>query len=167
MRGGISVGPLFHKSKQNLIVGPSFIEAYLLESKHSIVPRVIIDNKIKNYFHMTSEQILTALNTKFTTYYYHGNLIRHTPPNSPLHINEFDLIIDYVSPILGRFNNGFEWEPTNFLKHLCIALERRVAFKKYCWLGKFSVEVFGKDKQRLQSAAFEYLEKIESVLKND
>lgn len=42
-RGGVSFGKLCHED--NLVYGPALIEAYLIESKYAIYPRVVIDNK--------------------------------------------------------------------------------------------------------------------------
>jgi hypothetical protein len=44
MRGGISVGQLFHDTKY--IFGPAFIEAYDIESKIAKFPRIICDDSI-------------------------------------------------------------------------------------------------------------------------
>lgn len=45
LRGGIAVGSLYHQG--SLVFGPGLNEAYRLESKHAIYPRVIIANSLK------------------------------------------------------------------------------------------------------------------------
>lgn len=46
MRGGITVGPLCHED--NIVYGPAMVEAYELESKLAVYPRIIIkDEAIK------------------------------------------------------------------------------------------------------------------------
>ncbi len=46
MRGGISCGDAYYNKDQNQIVGPAYINAYLLEENMAIYPRVIVDSKI-------------------------------------------------------------------------------------------------------------------------
>lgn len=45
VRGGISIGKMFHKS--NIFFGPAFLEAYNLESEIAIYPRVILSDVLK------------------------------------------------------------------------------------------------------------------------
>lgn len=44
LRGGITIGDIIHNEK--MIVGPAMIDAYTLESKCAINPRIIIDSKV-------------------------------------------------------------------------------------------------------------------------
>jgi hypothetical protein len=44
IRGGVTIGPLYHK--EAISFGPAFINAYHLESKKAIYPRIIIDPRI-------------------------------------------------------------------------------------------------------------------------
>lgn len=68
LRGGITVGDLYHRS--GVVYGPAMNEAYKLESKNAIYPRVVVDEKIleegaKNGFHSPKEEldyILSLLN---------------------------------------------------------------------------------------------------------
>ena len=46
MRGAISSGDTYFDSIKGQIVGPAYINAYLLENKSAVSPRVIIDSKI-------------------------------------------------------------------------------------------------------------------------
>ncbi|PGZ00158.1 hypothetical protein COE30_26035 [Bacillus cereus] len=46
IRGSIVIGNIKHKNEMNLLFGPALIDAYELESKHSIYPRFILDEKI-------------------------------------------------------------------------------------------------------------------------
>jgi len=48
LRGAVTYGDVYISSDENQIVGSGFIEAYLLEEKVAINPRVIIDNKLIN-----------------------------------------------------------------------------------------------------------------------
>lgn len=44
LRGGITVGDIIHNEK--MIVGPAMIDAYTLESKKALNPRIIIDSNV-------------------------------------------------------------------------------------------------------------------------
>lgn len=44
VRGGITVGPLFHRT--GTVFGPAMVKAYLLESKVAKHPRIIVDAKV-------------------------------------------------------------------------------------------------------------------------
>lgn len=46
VRGGVSIGKMFHKS--NMFFGPAFLESYELESEIAIYPRVILSNDVAN-----------------------------------------------------------------------------------------------------------------------
>lgn len=48
LRGGITVGDIIHNEK--MIVGPAMIDAYTLESKCAITPRIIIDSQVVPLF---------------------------------------------------------------------------------------------------------------------
>lgn len=46
VRGSLVIGNIKYKNEMNLLFGPALIDAYELESKHSIYPRFILDEKI-------------------------------------------------------------------------------------------------------------------------
>ncbi len=46
IRGGIAIGKIYHK--RNVLFGPALLEAYGLESKYAIYPRVILSKGIEN-----------------------------------------------------------------------------------------------------------------------
>jgi hypothetical protein len=58
LRGAISSGEAYFDSKKNQIVGPAYINAYLLEERLAINPRVILDNKLINELKLDSAQML-------------------------------------------------------------------------------------------------------------
>lgn len=60
LRGGITVGDLYHRS--GVVYGPAMNEAYKLESKNAIYPRVVVDENtlvegVKNGFHSPKEEL--------------------------------------------------------------------------------------------------------------
>lgn len=58
LRGAISSGEAFFSSSDSQVVGPAYINAYLLEKRHAIHPRVILDNKIINKLGLDSSDTL-------------------------------------------------------------------------------------------------------------
>jgi len=63
LRGGISSGETYIDSDEKQIVGAGYINAYLLEEKHAMVPRVIIDNKIVYELGLEScDQLISKIN---------------------------------------------------------------------------------------------------------
>lgn len=48
VRGGICIGKLYHKDA--VIFGPALIKAYKLESRDAVFPRVIIDEKVIDFY---------------------------------------------------------------------------------------------------------------------
>lgn len=58
LRGAISSGEAYFSSKENQVVGPAYINAYLLEERIAINPRVVLDNKLINELGLISAQML-------------------------------------------------------------------------------------------------------------
>jgi len=46
LRGAITIGKVISKDKAKFIIGPAFIEAFLLQEKDAIYPRIIISNSL-------------------------------------------------------------------------------------------------------------------------
>ncbi len=166
MRGGVSVGPFFHNSAKNILVGPAFLDAYKLETCMSVMPRVIIDNKVKEYYGLDSEAIVKNSNSEFVDYIYAGALIKRIDATSSLHLNKFDLMIDYVSPIFGRAKRGFAGDPQNFFNHLSDALSKGVKVEKYVWLAKWGIEAFEGQDDDLKGKYEAEAKKVRDLLKN-
>lgn len=140
MRGGISVGKMVHDSKRNLIVGPAYIQAYLLESKKCIVPRVIIGEEVVEFYGKDFDQMKETLNNEFTHFYYQGNLINRHPNNNPLWVGNSEIFVDFASTFIGRERSGFRGIVRRFLQHIEKALNDGVAVEKYEWLARYAME---------------------------
>ncbi|PDZ55088.1 hypothetical protein CON15_23105 [Bacillus cereus] len=58
MRGGLAVGLLCHND--NIVYGPAMVEAYELESKLAIYPRVVVkENDLKYIFELCEKNLMT------------------------------------------------------------------------------------------------------------
>jgi hypothetical protein len=44
LRGGATVGPLYHEG--GVVLGPAMVEAYELESRHAMYPRIVVSRKL-------------------------------------------------------------------------------------------------------------------------
>lgn len=58
LRGAISSGKAYFNATDSQVVGPAYINAYLLEERLAINPRVILDNKLINELGLDSAQML-------------------------------------------------------------------------------------------------------------
>lgn len=58
LRGAISSGKAYFNSNDSQVVGPAYINAYLLEERIAINPRVVIDNKLIKELKLDSAQEL-------------------------------------------------------------------------------------------------------------
>jgi hypothetical protein len=80
IRGGITIGLLFHKENGPLF-GPAMNRAYFLESKEAINPRVLIDHEcLSNYLKAETFEPLISLVDKDEKYFYLSlaTAFRHT-----------------------------------------------------------------------------------------
>lgn len=159
MRGGVTVGDVLHDSTRNLIIGPAFIEAYLLEQKKCIYPRVILDNKIKQFYNMSSDQIVTTINSEFMHFYYQSDLVTSVGSE-----DQFDLMIEYVGLVLGRYKNGFKNTPLKYLSRLKTSLEQGIAFDKYKWLASYTLQTFQKEFETLDETSKKHLSDISLLI---
>ena len=61
VRGGIARGQLVHD--RTMVVGPAMVEAYHLESKHAIFPRIIIEKELKEQIDANVEEYIKTHTT--------------------------------------------------------------------------------------------------------
>jgi len=140
MRGGISVGKMIHDSQKNLIVGPAYIQAYLLEAKKCIVPRVVIGDEVLKFYNKDFEQMKDILNDDFTQFYYQGNLINNHSSNHPLWVGKPELFVDFASLFFKREETGFKNDAKQFLENIEKALLVGIEYDKYEWLAKYALD---------------------------
>ena len=93
MRGGISVGQLFHDSKY--IFGPAFIEAYDIESKIAKFPRIICNDSL-----VLLSQKGKALHSARQDLEIFTHIVRQD--------NDKFWYIDYIGNIESLFDTGYE-----------------------------------------------------------
>ncbi|MCF5844419.1 hypothetical protein [Aeromonas veronii] len=114
LRGAISSGDTFFDAIKGQIVGPAYINAYLLEEESAIFPRVILDGKIiKELNFSNASDFISRMNKDdegglrysnwaspiiFNWNYPNGKTVEHIEQDLPL-------FIDYLSPIATSNNN--------------------------------------------------------------
>ena len=90
-RGGACYNDLYYEKDRNVIFGPAVNQAYLLESKHAVVPRILLsdelardilefDNKLKN------ENPLSVQN---------GNILMQDPTDNKYFINYLNMFYQH------------------------------------------------------------------------
>mgnify|MGYP000389169951 CR=1 FL=1 len=177
-RGGISYGGVKFEPENNLLFGPGYIEAYLLESKLAKYPRTIVDMKVVRSFGFeTPQQFVNEINRRDTggiTYTnWNADIIfdwnRHTDARSGF-VKDYPLFLDWTSNVLKNcLIAGADVEIDNLLiclkKHI---VKRNDAFDKIRWLidyliVKISGTVFNEAESKEQH---DHLMAYEEALKN-
>ncbi len=92
LRGGISSGDAYFDGSKSQIVGQAFINAYQLERRIAVYPRVVLDNRlIAELNFSTAEEMISAINKNVLF-----------PWSSSNHVANFKkdvaLFIDYLAP---------------------------------------------------------------------
>ncbi len=102
IRGGISSGKVHFDTNKNQVVGPAFINAYLLEEELAKVPRVIVDNKIINELNLTSADNLIEKMyiTKKVGHDFLGKKILYKWENDSTLQKDIPLFIDYATMVV-------------------------------------------------------------------
>lgn len=128
VRGAISISDLF--INENVVLGPALIEAYQLESKYAIYPRIII-----------SDSVAKVIETHFT-YYAEPD----TSPQNKILLKDIDgkIFLNYLFALF--FDNGFtesevvselELHRESILQNLKIYKNNFKVFDKYSWSANY------------------------------
>ena len=119
LRGAITSGDTYFDASKGQVVGPAYINAFLLEQNLAISPRVIVDTRMINEFGFRSAADFTGHINDYdndsnvsggvnysnwgTTILFNWNYPDGKPVN---HIdNDIPLFIDYLSPVIENDNN--------------------------------------------------------------
>ena len=165
IRGAVSSGDTYFNTSNNQIVGPAYINAYLLEESLAIYPRVIIDNKIiKELDFVSSSDLIDNINKKnegYLDFNNCGKTILYDWENSQIE-KDIPLFIDYLSYCvhykinLNTFNLGVK---------ILDNIERNIynstsLYKKFKWVSNyFNSIIENKDEVNLKV----HLERIKNL----
>lgn len=153
-RGGVTYGDVFYEKKRSLFFGPAINDAYLLECKKALYPRILVDKVIVEYINQLEQDLLTnAINSnlpKFMIDNYklvNGEIIKKDKDNL-YHLNYFnklnqghyssenDSLINSIKNIISTSINDIKNElETTTDEHLINELNRII--QKYNWLEEF------------------------------
>ena len=154
-RGAITFGKLIHT--ENMVFGPALVEAYSLESKAAIYPRVLIESQIidiakKNHaFHHSG----------FTELEYVNEMISKDSDDY-LFVDYFSKSISHITEI-----NGFNFSQSDYIEKLkdIIELGLNASLKnkeihiKYSWMRNKFNKMINKIKQNMDKIENEKVKK--------
>lgn len=109
LRGAITSGETYFDSQKSQVVGPAYINAFVLEQSLAVSPRVIIDSRIINEFEFTSaSEFISEINLSDEGRLEYSNWGSRVlfewnyPDGKPVEFikNDISLFIDYLSPII-------------------------------------------------------------------
>ncbi|MGL5213653.1 MAG: hypothetical protein ACRC8R_00735 [Aeromonas hydrophila] len=144
LRGAICCGDTYFSSAENQIVGPAYINAYLLEEQLAVNPRVILDSKlIPKMGYSTASKLINDINKSDQGGLGYSNwgsrvLFEWTDPCGGLvtEINQdLPLFIDYLSPLIEAHSRN---EIDKVLKHIQTNMysDSRI-YSKYRWVADY------------------------------
>lgn len=140
VRGAISSGDAYFNPINNQIVGPAYINSYMLESNLANSPRVILDSKIIDELNFpSSAEFIDDINKSEEggpSYDNWGNSILfrwNFPDGKPVTTieNDVPLFIDYLSPIVENGDN----ELIQLIENLENVIYKETnVYKKFRWV---------------------------------
>jgi hypothetical protein len=153
LRGAISSGDTYFDSVRGQIVGPAYINSYLLEKNTAIWPRVVLDSKIIEELKFKSaSQFIDAMNQAdngglhFSNW---GSTILFDwcyPDGQPVTLIDQDvaLFIDYLSPIVEKNNKDLLKIVKNIERNL---YKHTGIYKKFRWLADYLKSICEKERK--------------------
>jgi hypothetical protein len=151
LRGAICSGFNYFNAERSQVVGPAFINAYILEDKSAINPRVIIDSQIINDFTFSNAtDFIDAMNKSEEGGLKYSNwgsniLFNWSHPNGePVNTIDQDvpLFIDYLSPLAEENGNKLIQIVENLEKNLYQSVS---SYKKYRWVADYLRSIFKRE----------------------
>ncbi|POZ54017.1 hypothetical protein [Methylovulum psychrotolerans] len=109
LRGAISSGKAYFNAEKSQVVGPAYINAYLLEERLAINPRVILDNKLISALKFKSAgELINTINN-------------HGLSNSEYNLQERDILFDWTG--VGQPIEGLNKDVALFINYLSYAFQ--------------------------------------------
>jgi hypothetical protein len=163
LRGAVSSGEAYLSREKNQVVGPAYIDAYLLEEHLAKYPRVILDNKIiKDLNADTSKMLVDLINypSKGTEYDVQGNnvLFNWTHLDGMVRSelkNDVPLFIDYLAFSLQNYKK---------LNQIVDNIEKNiyadnVIYEKFRWVTDYLIDIISHQKGYLGISQIDSIEK--------
>jgi len=138
LRGAISVGNTYFDQTKNQIVGPAYVDAYMLEENVATFPRVILDPKIISVLKVSDaatliEKINGAVSGPPAEIWPANILFSWILKNGMIPVgfeHDVALFIDYLSPLIESREEEMNTVLDNIQKSI---YEDSTVFKKHRW----------------------------------
>ncbi len=169
LRGAISSGDTYFDSERGQIVGPAYINSYLLEKSTAIWPRVVIDSKIiEELKFQSATQFIDAINQsddgglKFSNW---GSTILfswHYPDGQRVALIDKDvaLFIDYLSPIVEENGRNLVKVVKNIERNIYKNTE---TYKKFRWLADYLRSICKRESKNDNVVSSEALYRLDNL----
>ena len=143
LRGAISSGDTYFNSEKSQVVGPAYINSYLLEESTAISPRVVLDSKIIEELQIPSAtEFIDEMNKadngglNFSNW---GSAILYSwryPDGKAVALIEQDvaLFIDYLSPVVEKNDKNLLKVIKNIESNM---YKNTTIYKKYRWVADY------------------------------
>ncbi|MFH0999117.1 MAG: hypothetical protein V1844_27035 [Pseudomonadota bacterium] len=82
-RGGVCYDDIYYETDRNVIFGPAVNQAYLLESKHANVPRILLDDKLADEINLFDSLVKKANPLAIQN----GNILMQDPSDGKYFLN--------------------------------------------------------------------------------
>jgi hypothetical protein len=169
LRGAISSGDTYFDSTKSQIVGPAYINAYLLEESTAIWPRVVVDSKIIEELEFQSaSQFINSINRtdngglNFSNW---GSTILFKwryPDGKPVTFIDQDvaLFIDYLSPIVEENGSSLIKIIKNIESNL---YKNATTYKKFRWVADYLRSICERENKNDNVASSEVLSRLDNL----
>lgn len=139
LRGAITVGETYFNSKENQVVGKGYVNAYLLEEKMAIYPRVIIDNKLINEFRFTDAGLFIHAMNRHNYSNWSSSILYNWEKNHLYPIEkDLPLFIDYLDFCVNHEQGIKEGHIKKIIQNIENSIyANSEIYKKYQWISKY------------------------------
>ncbi len=153
LRGAISSGDTYFNARKNQIVGPGYINAYLLEESLAISPRVILDSKIIKELNFASAiefiENINMTDEGGLTFDNWGSSVLfnwHDPDGQHTNYIEKDvpLFIDYLAPLVEKEERPLLKVIENIENNI---YQSTALYKKFRWVADYLQSLFVKERK--------------------
>lgn len=148
-RGAITCGPLYHA--ENIVFGQAMIDAYMLESKKAIFPRIIVTPELQET--LLNRHGHTIANSAFDIFpqfdeiirqdydgLFHLDMFHPLVPKPPV-FNHPDMIDDFIPP-RSEIHGHFSKTVFNILTYLKAEGYPSEAEEKFLWLAQYYLDSY-------------------------
>lgn len=140
IRGGISCGDTYFDKENNQIIGSAYINAYLLEEKMAIYPRVILDTKIIRELEcLNSSCLITKINKHNENEVdYLGGIVLYDWNNS----SNLDIVLEKDTPLFIDYMPRNKDQIHKIINSLEVNTSENIElYSKFKWLSRYLMTI--------------------------